>query len=92
MHSRIYLGENGEDLIELTGEDYIMTAVGDNIDPIGTHSPSDQVTDCAMAISNLDFPTNEVYWILGEIFLRKLDVVFDLDNKRIGLVTRNAFT
>ena len=85
------MGENGEDLYEITAEDYMLTAVGDTIDVMGTHSPPEAITDCALVITNIDLATNEVYWVLGQIFMRKIDVIFDLDNERIGFVRRNDF-
>jgi len=35
--------------------------------------------------------SNEEYWILGDIFLRKYLSVFDIDNKRIGFAETIKF-
>mmetsp|Transcript_56077 Transcript_56077/g.64332 ORF Transcript_56077/g.64332 Transcript_56077/m.64332 type:complete len:435 (-) Transcript_56077:71-1375(-) len=87
----ICFSDDEEDCYQLTGEDYMITAVGDNVDDVGVHSPPKYVTDCELGVENLDVPTNDVYWILGEIFIRKFDVVFDMDNKQIGIAKRETF-
>lgn len=46
------------------------------------------VTTCMLGFGK----SNEDYWILGDIFLRKYFTIFDIDNKRIGFAETVKFS
>lgn len=53
----------------ITGDDYVLNA-GDNI--------------CLLGFSSLDLPFGSPKWILGDLFMRKYYVKFDLGKKEVG--------
>ena len=66
----------------------ITVANSDEPDAPALHSKPEDIMDCVPGIMPLDVPSNDVYWIVGDIFLMKYDVIFDGSNNRIGLIKR----
>ena len=70
------------DEYSLSPAEYMLTLSEEGIDSVYSHS--NDILQCVIAFTPIDFAVLENYFILGDVFLTKYYSIFDKKNKKIG--------